>query len=233
MISVCLASYEDDHFLNDQITSILVQLSKFDELIISDDSQSKKVLNLCNNIQDKRIKYIKGPQKGVVKNFENALKHAKGDIIFLSDQDDIWLKDKVSECIKSLSEYDLVLTNAIVVDENLKIIDELLFKDNLKNLNLLSIFFKNKFIGCCMAFNKNILKQSIPFPRNIPMHDWWIGLVALSKGKVFYNHQPFIKYRRHKSVLTHTEGYSQYNIFTKILFRFNLLRSLLILFLRI
>ena len=171
MISVCLASYEDDHFLNDQITSILVQLSKFDELIISDDSQSKKVLNLCNNIQDKRIKYIKGPQKGVVKNFENALKHAKGDIIFLSDQDDIWLKDKVSECIKSLSEYDLVLTNAIVVDENLKIIDELLFKDNLKNLNLLSIFFKNKFIGCCMAFNKNILKQSIPFTRNIPMHD--------------------------------------------------------------
>ena len=79
-----------------------------------------------------------------------------------------------------------------------------------------------------MAFNKKVLEDSIPFPKNTPMHDWWIGLVGLSRGKVFYNHKPYIKYRRHRYTLTKTEGKSEFNMITKILFRLNLIKSLLV-----
>ncbi len=228
MISVCLAAYEDDVYLEDQIVSILDQLNSDDEIIISDDSLTKRVYEVCRKINDNKIKYIKGPREGVIKNFENALKNSSGEIIFLSDQDDIWLKDKVYDCVNSLKKYDLVLTNAIVVDENLDIIDELLFKKDLKYLNIFSTICKNKFIGCCMAFNRKILDESLPFPVNIPMHDWWIGLIGLSKGKVFYNHQPYIKYRRHQHVLTNTQGKSRFKIITRILFRLKLIKSLLL-----
>ncbi len=230
MISVCLAAYENDTYLEHQIMSILCQLGEFDEIVISDDSMSDKVLKLCKKINDKKIKYVTGPKKGVIKNFENALCHVTGDIIFLSDQDDVWLENKVTECKKYLMKYDLVISNAIVVDEDLNIIDKLLYKTEIKSFNIPSTLFKNKFIGCCMAFNKKILKNSLPFPKNIPMHDWWIGLIGIAKGNVAYCHTPLIKYRRHQESLTQTGRVSLNSFVKKVFFRLNLIKSLLIFF---
>ena len=121
MISICLTTFNGEKFFLDQINSILLQISKFDEIIISDDSENDHIKDYVDFINDSRIKYLKGPKKGINKNFENAIKKSKGDFIFLSDQDDIWHKNKVKMNMSLLKEYDLILSNCTVVDENLSI----------------------------------------------------------------------------------------------------------------
>ena len=91
-ISVAMATYNGEKYIKKQIESILINLNKDDELIISDDGSKDKTLDIIKSIKDKRIKIISGPKQGVIKNFENALNNCTGEYIFLSDQDDIWGK---------------------------------------------------------------------------------------------------------------------------------------------
>ena len=96
MISVCMASYNGEKYIKEQIDSILKQLSDEDELVISDDGSTDNTLSVIQSIHDKRIKLIHNQgEHGYSRNFENALKNSKGDYIFLSDQDDVWKDNKV------------------------------------------------------------------------------------------------------------------------------------------
>lgn len=118
-ISICLASYNGEKYIKEQLLSILPQLSEKDEVIISDDNSSDNTLGIVRGFDDKRIKiYINEGSHGVVSNFENAIKHASGDYIFLSDQDDIWLSNKKEKCLSCLQEYDFISHNAFIVDEH-------------------------------------------------------------------------------------------------------------------
>jgi glycosyltransferase involved in cell wall biosynthesis len=129
MISVCMATYNGEKFIEEQVHSILSQLGQEDELIVSDDSSSDMTLFLLRQMKDRRIKIFSNTMgKGYVGNFENALIHAKGDSIFLSDQDDVWLPGKVRKVMEDLEVYDFVVTNAVVVDEKLDIISSSHFK---------------------------------------------------------------------------------------------------------
>jgi glycosyltransferase involved in cell wall biosynthesis len=96
-ISVCMASYNGSKYIKNQITSILNQLAKSDQLVIVDDCSFDNTVNIIESLKDSRIKLFKNTKNiGVVGTFNRALKHANGDIIFLSDQDDEWLDNKVS-----------------------------------------------------------------------------------------------------------------------------------------
>ena len=98
-ISVAMAYYNGGMYIEEQMDTILTQLGEQDEVIVSVDgaSDGSKPLLLKMAEEDKRIHVIKGPGKGVVKNFENAIRHCSGEIIYLSDQDDIWKPDKVKK----------------------------------------------------------------------------------------------------------------------------------------
>ena len=225
MISVCLTVFEGELFLEEQISSILIQLSAEDELIISDDSLSSKSKNIVEMINDNRIVLIEGPKKGVGMNFEHALKKASGDFIFLSDQDDVWLPNKVELCLSALSKHDLVLTNSIVVDKDLKHIKNL-FKGHVNLDSVLRILVTNKYIGSCMAFRKCVLEYAIPFPKYISMHDWWIGISVMIRGSVYYESEPLMLYRRHENNITNTGNDSKNSFFKKIHFRLGMLHAI-------
>lgn len=95
MISVCMATYNGEEYIKEQLESILCQLGEMDEIIISDDGSTDNTLNIIESYNDSRIKiHINTGKHGFVYNFENALQKAKGEYIFLSDQDDIWLPEK-------------------------------------------------------------------------------------------------------------------------------------------
>ena len=89
MISVCIATYNGEKFIKQQIDSILVQLFDGDELLISDDNSTDRTVEIIKQIADSRIKLFFNKEKGYTSNFENVLKQVSGDIVFLSDQDEI------------------------------------------------------------------------------------------------------------------------------------------------
>src|SRR5674476_13034 len=115
MISVCLTTYNGEEYILEQIQSILCQIGNDDEVIISDDGSTDHTLKILNKQEDHRIKiYHNNNSKGIISNIENALTYAKGDIIFLADQDDVWLPNKVRICSEALINNNLVISDCYV-----------------------------------------------------------------------------------------------------------------------
>lgn len=197
-ISVCMATYNGGEFIEEQLLSILNQLGRQDELIISDDHSSDDTLDKIIALQEPRIRLFTNPEKtGPVGNFEHALNQATGDVIFLSDQDDVWFPNKVTTQLGLLEGYDLVVSDAAVIDEKGNVLHPSFFKINYSGKGVIRNWVNNSFMGCCMAFNRKILEYVLPFPAHIAMHDSWIGLNASLVGKSHFLNQPLVYYRRH------------------------------------
>ena len=226
-----MATYNGSRFIKQQIDSILPQLGADDELIVSDDESTDGTLEIIAAYNDKRIKVFHHkrekskyfPDMGVTYasfNFENALKQAKGDYIFLSDQDDLWLPKKVSECCKLLQEYDYVMTNLSYISENGSVLREKLYKKKPISKNPLRNYMHLNFWGCCVCFNRKILEKALPFPKTVCLHDFWIGLVAKKFGKLGWIETPYVLHRI-GSQNTSTGGKKSKNTFLeKLLYRF-------------
>lgn len=225
-ISVALAAYNGEKYIEKQINSILCQIRNDDEIIVSDDNPGSEMSKLVKQMaeSDSRIKYIEGPSQGVIKNFENAIKHTTGDVIFLCDQDDVWLEDKVLYVMREIeSGADLILHDAIVTDAELNTVCDSFFRKNFSKEGLINNIVKNSFMGCCMAFKSKLKDDILPFPNKIPMHDQWIGLVAQKKYNVKFINKPLILYRVHGNNLT--GGKTKLN--QKIKWRINLCKNLI------
>lgn len=230
-ISVCIATYNGEKYIKRQLDSILPQLTKDDEIIISDDTSTDKTIDIIENIKDSRIKILKNNKfYNPTFNFENAIKKATKDIIVLSDQDDIWMKNKV-EVVKAYfldGQCDLFLSDCIVVDERLNIIYGSFFRLIHAKRGFLANLSRNAYIGCCMAFNQKIKEISLPFPRNTYMHDWWIGMIGEVWGNVVFCDEKLIYYVRHGTNASDTAGKSKNSFIKKIIIRMDLILNVLI-----
>ncbi len=199
-VSVAMATYNGEKYLKEQIDSILVNLSLEDELIISDDGSNKETLKILDDYQkkDARIFLVNGPRKGVKKNFENALSHCQGRYIFLADQDDIWMENKVEMVLPYLKEYSVVVHDAIIVDQDGNELCHSFFAMRSSGKGVLKNIYKNTYIGCCMAFQSTLKDKIMPIPLEIEMHDQWIGILGehFKKG-CFFLPEKLILYRRH------------------------------------
>ncbi len=204
-ISVALAAYNGEKYIGEQIESILPQLREGDELIVSDDNPAGKTRSIVEfyTAYDSRVKYIEGEGKGVCKNFENAINHCSGDVIFLCDQDDVWLDGKVEKVLGAIEKgADVVLHDAQVTDGELNVTSPSFFALNGSKPGFVKNLLKNSYMGCCMAFRADFKKIFMPFPENLPMHDWWIGLNAEIRGKAEFINEPLIKHRCHGGNVT-------------------------------
>jgi glycosyltransferase involved in cell wall biosynthesis len=233
MISVCIATYNGEKYIKEQLDSILCQLDKTDEVIISDDGSTDKTLEIIQSYQDPRIEILNNTERhDVISNFENALMKASGDYILLADQDDVWASDKVKTVIMALSTIDLIVSDCMVVDGNLKCVIPSFFQYNHSRRGFWKNLHHNTYLGCCMAFRKEILQVCLPFPRRIPMHDIWFGFVV----ELFYSScfipQKLVLYRRHGSNISPTSQTSQYGLGKRLSFRLNLLRYIPLLLIR-
>lgn len=226
-ISVCMATYNGQRHLNRQLKSILMQLTDGDEIIISDDHSTDSTRQVIEDFHDQRIKLIENVgEKGPVGNFQNAISQATGDYIFLSDQDDVWLPDKVTSVIYLLEKYDLVISDCVVVDDELNVLYPSFFKIRNSKQGFINNLLKNSYMGCCMAFRKSFVKHVLPIPKRVHMHDWWIGLNIELKGKVFFFETPLILYVRHGNNASPT-GEGSYSFPQKMYNRFIIVNSLL------
>lgn len=228
MVSVCIATYNGEKYIKEQLRSVLLQLNVNDEVIVSDDGSNDRTVELIQSFNDSRIKFLLGNKfSSPVRNFENALKHAKGDYIFLCDQDDVWLPDKVEVMLKYLIAYDLVVSDCRVVDANLNVISESFFSVHMSGKGFWKNLILNTYVGCCMAFRRNVLNYILPFPNKIAMHDIWIGLSVELHNSIFFIDMPLILYRRHGKNASFDSGRSKYSLMYKMEYRVYLLFCLL------
>lgn len=224
MISVCVATYNGSKFIQEQLRSILHQLSENDEVIVSDDGSTDDTVELIESMRDTRIKWAgKTGGLGVIKNFERALRSANGDVIFLSDQDDIWLEGKVDKSIDALDNALMVITDCIVVNENREVLDDSFFLLRKSGPGFVKNILKNTYLGCCMAFKRELLDVALPIPTNAGMHDIWLGNMAAALGKVVFIADRCLLYRRHGDNHSQTSELSRNSTFRKIHLRLNLL----------
>lgn len=228
MISVCIATYNGERYLKEQLNSILYQLADNDEVIISDDSSTDATLDIINSYQDSRIKLLPYQKfHSPIFNFEYALKCAKGDYIFLSDQDDVWEDNKVEVMMRALQRSHLVVSDCCVVDANLQVICRSFCNNKSRSKGIISNIIRNNFLGCCMAFRKEVLDKALPFPPSIAMHDIWLGLCASCFYSVEFIPDKLIKYRRHGNNASPTGEKSNLKISYRIKYRLQFIIALI------
>lgn len=216
-----MATYNGERFLREQIDSILMQLSKDDELIISDDRSTDSTRSIVESYSDKRIIFLENPGKGINSNFENALRHASGDVVFLSDQDDVWMPGKVDECLKALQQADCVVHDSFITDVNLDIIEESFFSLRKCRSGVFHNWMRNGYLGCAMAFRREILSLALPIPPGLMVwHDIWIGLLSDLRFKLVFIPFKGIKFRRHSETSSVTAK-SRFSIAKMVEYRIN------------
>lgn len=219
-VSVALCCFNGEKYIDDQIGSILQQTLPVDEVIICDDCSTDSTRTKVEEWQKKYYPVIKiftnKENLGVKGNFEKAIEKCTGDIILLSDQDDVWMKDKVKNVVEYFNRFPsklAVFSNAELINEDSENVQktiwkELLFQDKVQQNPDLDVFehlllYRNVITGACLAFKRDAVQFILPFTANPAyLHDEWIGLVLGSKGKIGLLNEPLIKYRIHSNQVT-------------------------------
>lgn len=209
-IDVVLASYNGHKYINEQIDSILKNFDRIDgyecRLLVSDDASTDGTRSIINEIQDKRVYLLDGNRKGGVKlNFGFLINHTDADYVFFSDQDDVWLPNKIELFVQEFEAADsniplLIHSDLQVVDQNLNTISNSMFSS--QNIyaepTLGQLLVSNSVTGCVMAINNALL--NLVKDKNLAktiMHDWFLALVAKCLGEVKFLNTATILYRQH------------------------------------
>ena len=230
-LSVCMATYNGEKFIKEQIESILNQTHKPDEIIISDDASRDKTQDILIEYQKRYPDLIKvilnKDNVGFVKNFERALLASSGDLVALSDQDDVWLPEKLQEEYSILEKnpnVGLTFSDLKLVDENLNEIEKSMWKFYKWQLNgyikgaefFESILKSNRVTGCTVMIRRQILNDLIPFDSRIHLHDYWLALGSSLLSDVFAINKQLVLYRQHSNnqigagIINKTINYDQY-----------------------
>lgn len=230
MISVCMATYNGEQYITEQLASIIPQLSNEDEIIISDDGSTDHTLERIRSLHCPLISiYTNQREHGYTANFENALQKARGDYIFLSDQDDVWAEDKVQVCLDALQHSALVVTDADLIDGTGKPISDSFFSLRHPRRGLMGNLIKFGYLGCCLAFRREVAAKALPFPPNhrLCTHDNWLFLIAQAFFRVTVLPRPLLHYRRHQGNTSAGSVNLHKGMMFRIAYRLYLIRHLI------
>jgi glycosyltransferase involved in cell wall biosynthesis len=231
-LSVCLASYNGAPYLRAQIDSILVQLRPGDELVVSDDGSTDDTAQILASYGDRLRVVGTSRAGGVVRNFERALSAARGDLVALSDQDDVWLEGRVELIRDRLRAVTLVMTNGEVVDSELRPTGQDVYQSVGAHRGLVRNFVKSTYVGCCMAFRRELLDVALPFPSHIQWHDWYLALLGELLFAPERHPRNTILFRRHANNASSTGQRSRAGLFDKAVARLWMARALAVAVLR-
>ena len=218
MISVAMCTYNGAKYLPEQLKSIANQIVPVDELVVCDDGSKDDTIEVLKTFSENSSFPVFIHQNknnlGSTKNFEKCLSLCRGDIIFLSDQDDAWRQDKVEKQLnyfKAHPQIDAVFSDAMMMDDDSKatgrtIWEEIEF-DAAAQARWIKgeaheILFKGFVVtGATLAIRKNALDRLMPFPTHVPdlIHDAFIAMVLSLEEKIDFINDTLISYRIHAS----------------------------------
>jgi len=202
-----MATFNGGRFVRRQLETILAQLDRDDELIVSDDSSNDDTVATVRSFADPRIRLLEGNTfRSPLRNFEHACREANGDIVVLADQDDVWLENKLP-LVRELFAGEaarpyLVVLDAEIVDEDEQLLEPSVLAKLDAGPGLLKNLWTNRYLGCCMAFSRDLLEVALPFPPGVGMHDIWLGQLCERFGTTRFVPVVTMRYRRHASTAT-------------------------------
>ena len=229
-ISVAMATYNGAPYLEEQILSILQQELKPNEIIVCDDGSTDGTLNILKKFQQSGdIKYFVNPQKlGLIENFKKATSLCDAEsYVALSDQDDVWLPDKLRRCAAAMQEFEdtklpcMVYSDLILVDVQKNILNNSFRSEvgqDKYQLNLQSLLYNNFVNGCTVLMNLQLrsMFESAPAKTYIN-HDGWLALLAFTFGKAVAINEPLVYYRKHDNNLSIDSSSKPYNRYLNVL----------------
>jgi glycosyltransferase involved in cell wall biosynthesis len=235
-ISVAMTTFNGNKYVAEQLSTILRALQGYpdSEIVVSDDGSFDDTLKTVLEVGGGSARIIrnKGP-RGIVANVESALRACTGDFIFLADQDDVWLPNRVSAVLPQLQTHDVVVCDCCVTDARGAQVAQSFYDLRRSRSGLTHNFLRNGYLGCCMAFRKEVLRYALPFPRNLPMHDIWIGLTSELFGSPFFCEESLVRYRRHGSNHSSTSQRSSNSAAAMLIIRLRLFLFLALRFIRV
>lgn len=214
-VEVLLATYNGERFLRQQIDSILSQSYENLRILARDDGSSDSTMAILNEYEQRfpnrfRIIPKSTPGRGAKENFLQLMKVSTADYVCFSDQDDVWLADKVNRTMLAMAVLEsqrgmttplLVFTDLRVVDDALKMLHKSFWQHSgtkpghIHRLNLL--LGHNVVTGCTMLINRSLLDMALHMPQEASMHDSWIALLASSFGAAKIVPEKTVLYRQH------------------------------------
>ena len=209
LISIVLCTYNGEKFLQEQVESLLSQTYKNMEIIVSDDCSTDNTRNVLERYRnDPRFTIVLQERNlGPIKNFEHATSLAKGEFISFSDQDDIWLPEKLEKLHAAIGDKWLVYSDSELVNEEGQRLGKKL--SDLRNMysgnDTRGFVFSNVVWGHAMLINNDLLKHVLPIPSGVP-HDIWMAFKAAALTGIHYVNEPLTLYRQHEHTVTKTVG---------------------------
>jgi len=213
--SIALCTYNGEKYLEEQLESYSDQIRQPDELVICDDCSTDSTRELIRSFTARspfKIRLVCNERNlGYIKNFEKAVSLCTGDIIFLSDQDDIWRPEKLST-IRDLFDRDesigMVYADATIVSEKLEPRGETMWQkigfdqrkqEDFRNGKALDWLLRDGYVlGSSMAFRATLKRTLVPIPEDTYfIHDNWIALIASCLSNIGIINQPLTRYRQH------------------------------------
>jgi glycosyltransferase involved in cell wall biosynthesis len=202
-VSVVMAVYNGRAYLREQIESVLLQLQPADELIIVDDASTDGSAAIAQEFASSIVLLVGNEANlGVVRTFGRGLALARNPIVFLSDQDDVWLPGKREAFVEAFCrdpQVSVVLSDAEVIagDGTLLAHSFMQWRHGRFRGGVWATLRKNHYLGCAMAVRRDLLKLALPIPQGVPMHDMWLGIMGAASGRVVYLPTPYLRHRRH------------------------------------
>ncbi len=212
MISIAMATYNGEKYLEEQLESIAKQTIQPDELVVCDDCSTDKTIEILENFKNRvnfDVRILQNDvNSGYVKNFARVISEAKGDFVFMCDQDDCWFPNKIEVVLKTFEENpnaQLVAHNAICTDSDLKPLGKTLFEFDVSR----GLRYGSAIHGFVTCVRRSYLDYMLPIPYCYSF-DRWLSLPA-SELKVRYELDTVLGYyRRHENAITFdTIGKSQ------------------------
>lgn len=196
-----MAVFNGSRFVGEQLDSILNQTLPPTEVVIVDDGSTDGTIELIKNYAARypQIKFFENARNiGVTSTFEKAVRASTGDFIALSDQDDIWLPEKLQVLVNEIGKYDVVYSNSMLIDENGRSLNKLF--SSMMHLqsytNGVPFLLSNTVAGHTMMLKKKFADLIVPFPVHL-FFDLWIAFNAASRNGIMYVDKVLVMYRQH------------------------------------
>ena len=201
LVSIAVATYNGGVYLTQQMDTLVMQTYPNLEIIVSDDGSTDGTLEILFEYE-KKYSFVSVKQNvaphGIKRNFENALKYCIGEYIAFSDQDDIWMLDKIEKLVNNIGSHALIYHDSLFVDTHANSLGKT-FSTDLRcysGTNSEAFLLCNCVSGHALLFNRKLLPVVLPFP-DARHHDWWLAFRATEHGGVRFYNEVLVHYRQH------------------------------------